>query len=73
MPRSLETYEFSPCAERTIKEFYPKSRRKDKFQYEQRRLQIELIKCHFSEMDDKTRIRANKTLRFLNDLDEYFK
>ena len=60
-----DEYVFTDCAKKAIDEYYPTSRDRRTFSEGQKILQIELIYCHLDSMDDETRQRALRTLRFL--------
>ena len=59
-------HKFSECAKKAIQEYYPKGKpNKGAFMSAQRVLSIELILCHFDDMDAETRARASLTLSAL--------
>lgn len=58
----------SPCVAQVLREQWPKSgysERPDNYQAAMRSVQIELIACHFTDMDDEAQTRAEKTIEYL--------
>lgn len=61
----VDEYVFTDCAKKAIEDYYLSSLDPRRFITGQKILQIELIYCHLDSMDDETRQRALRTLRFL--------
>lgn len=62
----------SPCVAQVLREQWPKTgygSRPDHYQSEMRSIQIELIGCHFADMDAATRARAESTVEYLASTD----
>ena len=60
--RTNETYKFTECAQKAIDELYPEDMREPLFSNDMKILQAALIRCHFNDMDNTTKVRAIKTL-----------